>query len=48
MTDNIKQYLAKIGRRGGKKAAKNMTAAQRRARAAKAAAVKYGKKAGAQ
>jgi hypothetical protein len=44
MGDEIKRYLKKIGRRGGKKAARNMTAAQRTQRARKAARARYSKK----
>ncbi len=39
----IRKAMQQMGSKGGKKAAANMTAAQRRARATKAAAAKYGK-----
>lgn len=42
----LRKLAAKAGAEGGRKAAQNMTAAQRRARARKAAAAKYAKKGG--
>jgi hypothetical protein len=39
----LRKYLAKLGSKGGKKAAKSMTAAQRSARAKKAAATRWKK-----
>jgi hypothetical protein len=41
-----KEFFAKQGSKGGKMAAHKMTAAQRSARAKKAAAARYGKKGG--
>jgi hypothetical protein len=46
MGDEVKQYLKKIGRRGGKKSASRMTKAQRVARARKAARARYAKNKG--
>jgi hypothetical protein len=42
----LREYLAKLGRKGGKKAAESMTAAQRSARAKKAAATRWKKEPG--
>ena len=40
----MRKYLAKLGRKGGKKAAESLTATQRSARARKAAAARWKKK----
>jgi hypothetical protein len=40
----LRRAMQRMGSKGGKKAAANMTPAQRTARARKAAAVKYGKR----
>ena len=40
----MREYLAELGSKGGKKAAKSLTAAQRTARARKAAATRWRKK----
>jgi hypothetical protein len=40
----FREYLAKLGSKGGKKAADSLTAAQRSARAKKAAAARWKKK----
>ena len=42
----LRKYLAKLGSKGGKKAAESMTSAQRSARAKKAAATRWRKKPG--
>ena len=41
----MRKYLSKLGSKGGKKAAESMTAAERSARAKKAAATRWKKKA---
>jgi hypothetical protein len=40
----LREYLRKLGARGGKEAAKNMTRAERIARAKNAAAARYKRK----
>ncbi len=41
--DNVREYLAKIGSKGGKKRVKNQTAEERKAQARRAAAARWAK-----
>jgi hypothetical protein len=44
--DSVKQYLAKIGKKGGKNRVKNQTAEQRQESARRAAQARWAKKKG--